>query len=294
MSYRLTPSQREVLEALIKLYESKHKLVKSKEIADLIGRDEGTVRNLILSLKGLGLIESKTGPSGGYMPTLKAYEVARSAITQIPIKLKKEERELDVILTGIEIFDLLNPEGGKAIIRVYGDIRRTLKPGDKIEIGPTPYVGLRIEGVVTHVDPASSQASVRITKMVSIPRTPVAEVATRNPYTATLDQPLQVVAGELLSRNIRGAPVVDGTGKLVGVITMNDIIRACSEGKFNARVKDYMSSPPITIRDSDDILKAVELMNRYNIGRLPVVDSSGRLVGIVTRTDILKFIASIR
>ncbi len=294
LSYRLTLSQREVLEALIKLYEQKRRLIKSKEIADLIGRDEGTVRNIILSLKGLGLIESKTGPSGGYMPTLKAYEIMRSAVTQLPIKIRKEGKELDVILTNIEIFDLLNPEGGRAIIRVYGDIRKTLKPGDRIEIGPTPYIGIRIEGLVVHVDPVSSQASIKITRMISIPRVSVAEIATRNPYVATTETPLRELVRELLSRNMRGAPVVDHAGKLVGVITLSDIGKAFVEGKIDAKVEDYMSTPPITIRDTDDILRAIELMNKYDIGRLPVVNSSGHLIGIVTRTDVLRFIAGLR
>ena len=88
--YRLTISQREVLEALIRLYEQKRRLIKSKEIAELINRDEGTVRNIILSLKSLGLVESKTGPSGGYMPTLKAYEVMKGAVTQMPVRLRKD------------------------------------------------------------------------------------------------------------------------------------------------------------------------------------------------------------
>lgn len=53
-------------------------MIKSKEVADVINKDEGTVRNIILSLKVLGLIDSKPGPNGGYMPTLKAYEVIKT------------------------------------------------------------------------------------------------------------------------------------------------------------------------------------------------------------------------
>ncbi|HIP85923.1 MAG TPA: HTH domain-containing protein, partial [Pyrodictium sp.] len=102
-------SQREILEALVRLYEKHRRLIKSKEIAEVTGRDEGTVRNIILSLKSLGLVESKTGPSGGYMPTLKAYEVLRGTITQIPVKLKKDGRELDITVVGIELLDIFNP-----------------------------------------------------------------------------------------------------------------------------------------------------------------------------------------
>ncbi len=294
MQYKLTLSQREVLEALIKLYEQKRRLIKSKEIAAVINRDEGTVRNIILSLKSLGLVESKTGPSGGYMPTLKAYEIVKGSMTQIPVKLKKDGKELDITIVGIELLDVLNPEGGRAILRVHGDVRRrVIKPGDKVEIGPTPLVGVRIEGEVIHVDPVTNQLSIKITRMVSIPRVPVLEIATPRPLTATPDKPLRELATELITRRIRGVPVVDG-GKIVGVITLTDIGRAFSEGRLDAKVRDYMSTPAITVRDADDILKAIELMNKHGIGRLPVVDAAGSLVGIVTKTDILRFIAGIK
>lgn len=290
--YKLTMSQREVLEALIKLYEQKRRLIKSKEIADLIHRDEGTVRNIILSLKSLGLIESKTGPRGGYMPTLKAYEIIRGSVTQIPVKLRKDGAELDITITGIEILDILNPEGARAILRVHGLTRKLLRPGDKVEIGPTPLIGLRIEGEVIHVDPVSSQISVKINRMVTVPRVHVGKIAVRNPFTVTPDTPLKVLVEELIRRRIRGAPVVEGN-RVVGVITMSDVGRAMIEDRIEARVMDYMSAPPITIRETDDILRAIELMNRHGVGRLPVVDSGGALVGIVTRTDILKFIAGL-
>jgi predicted transcriptional regulator len=293
VQYKLTMSQREVLEALIKLYEQKKRLIKSKEIADLIHRDEGTVRNIILSLKSLGLIESKTGPRGGYMPTLKAYEVIRGSMTQIPVKLRKDGQELDLTITGIEILDILNPEGGRAILRVHGVIRKLLKPGDRVEIGPTPLVGVRIEGTVTHIDPVSSQISVKINRMVSVPRVHVGEIAARNPFTVTPDTDIRQLAYELTKRRIRGAPVVED-GRIVGVITLSDIAKALAEGKTGGSVREYMSTPPIVIREIDDIVTAIEMMNRHGIGRLPVIDSAGKLTGIVTRTDILRFIAGLK
>lgn len=292
VQYKLTMSQREVLEALIRLYEQKKRLIKSKEIADMIHRDEGTVRNIILSLKSLGLIESKTGPRGGYMPTLKAYEVIRGSVTQIPVKLRKDGKELDLTITGIEILDILNPEGGRAILRVHGVIRKLLKPGDRVEIGPTPLVGVRIEGTVIHIDPVSNQISVKINRMVSVPRVHVGEIAARSPFTVPPDMDIRSLAKELTKRRIRGAPVVEND-RIVGVITLSDIAKALAEGKVEGTVAEYMSTPPIVIRETDDLVAAIELMNRHGIGRLPVIDSSGKLVGIVTRTDILRFIAGL-
>ena len=51
MTRPLTAVQREVLEALIKLYEKHRRMIKSKEVARVLGKDEGTIRNIIMILK---------------------------------------------------------------------------------------------------------------------------------------------------------------------------------------------------------------------------------------------------
>ncbi len=291
MAYRLTRSQREVLEALVKLYERNKRMVKSKEIADLIGRDEGTVRNIVLSLKSLGLIESKTGPTGGYMPTVKAYEVLRGALMPVALKLKKRGEDTGITVVGVELLDPFNPAGGKAVFRVYGDLSK-LSIGDTVSIGPTPFARIIIEGEVVFVDATTSQVSIVVRRLVSIPKVEVKRLTSRRVITVEPSQRLSEVAAILSAKRIKGAPVVEDD-KLVGMITQSDIIRAVAENNLDARVSDYMSSPVVTIREDEDLLKAVELMNNKMVGRLVVVDSNGRLVGIITRTDILKYIAGL-
>ncbi len=292
MAYRLTPSQREVLEALVRLYERYRRMIKSREIAEVVRKDEGTVRNIILSLKSLGLVESKTGPAGGYVPTLKAYEVLRGETTYVPLRLRKDGREVDVIVMNVELLDIFNPEGGKALLKAYGSIEE-IRVGDTVSIGPTPLARLTIEGVVTHVDYSSGQLVLRVKRIAAVPPVEVGAIATRNPITVRPDDEIRVVAALLTSRRIKGVPVVDDSGRLVGIITQADIVRALAEGKTDARVRDYMSSPVITIREDEDLLKAIRVMSERGIGRLVVVDEAGRLVGIVTRTDILKYIAGL-
>ena len=106
------------------------------------------------------------------MPTLKAYEVLRGMITHVPVKLRKGEKELDITVAGIELLDIFNPEGGRALLRVYGNLAQ-LSIGDIVRLGPTPYVRLIIEGEVTHIDRVSGQVGLKIRRLVSIPRTPV-------------------------------------------------------------------------------------------------------------------------
>ncbi len=291
--YKLSAAQREVLEALVKLYEKHRRLIKSKEIAELVGKDEGTVRNIIAGLKSLGLVESKTGPSGGYMPTLKAYEVLRGTVlAEIPVPVRKNGKPLDLVVTSVELIDVLNPEGIRAILHVQGDIEG-LSPGDRIRIGPMPYTRLVIDGVVAYIDRYTRQVSLEVKRVASIPRESVGAIASKQLVTLKPDMSIREAAKILAERMIRGAPVVDEEDRLVGIITLADIAKAVAEGRLDARVGDYMKKDVVTVREDQDILEAIKLMQKYRIGRLVVVDVTGKLKGIVTRTDILRFISAL-
>ncbi len=291
--YKLSTAQREVLEALIKLYEKHRRLIKSKEIAEMVRKDEGTVRNIIAGLKSLGLVESKTGPSGGYLPTLKAYEVLRgAAAVEIPVPIKKDGKPLDILVRSVELIDLLNPEGIRAILHMQSEPRE-LSRGDRVKIGPLPYTRLVIDGIVDHVDAYTRQVSLSVRRVASIPRETVGAIASRDLVTLRPEMSIREAAKILSERLIRGAPVVDEQGRLTGIITLADIARAVAEGRLDARVEDYMKRDVITVREDQDILDAIRLMQRYRIGRLVVVDVTGKLKGIITRTDILRFIAAL-
>ena len=291
--YRLTQTQTEVLEALVKLYEQNRRLVKSIEIAELINKDEGTVRNVISSLRSLGLLESKTGPSGGYIPTLKALELIR--MPPIPsygvLRVWKAGRETNITAFSMEIIDVLNPEGGKAILRVGGNLEE-IREGEEVKIGPTPYTRMFIEGKVLHLDRGSGQIAIQIKRMVSIPREPVGEIASKRLVTLKPEESLKNVAMMFFKKKIRGAPVVE-RNRIIGIITTTDIARAYSEGNFKAKVEDYMRKHVVTVREDEDILDAIKLMDLHGVGRLIVVNAVGEPIGIITRTDVLRRISAL-
>jgi predicted transcriptional regulator len=291
--YELTQTQREVLLALIKLYEQNNRLVKSIEIAQQIGKDEGTVRNIISSLRSLGLLESKTGPSGGYMPTLKAKELIKSygIVTYGSLRIKKNGNETNVTAYSIEIMDVLNPAGAKAILKANGNLDE-LKEGDIIRLGPTDYNRLLIDGEIQHIDRSTGQIAILIKRLVSIPRENVGEVATKNLVTLTSQMPLREASSLLFREKIRGAPVIENE-RIVGIITTTDIAKAYSEGNVKAKVEDYMRKHVVTIREDEDIMDAVKIMELHGVGRLIVVNAVGEPKGIVTRTDILKRISAL-
>lgn len=291
----LSSTQREILLALVELYNRGKRMIKSKEVADMIGKDEGTVRNIILSLKVLGLVESKPGPNGGYIPTLKAYEFIKNpTITPILDKLSlyRGNIETDIKVENLELIDVTNPSGNKVLLKVTGDLRK-LRSGDIVRLGPTPYSRLVIEGIVLDADNDRKEILIDVKRMVSIPKEKVRNIISRKLISLKPDMTLKEASSILYKEGIRGAPVLGEGEKVLGIITTADIIKAFFEGKYDAKVSDYMKTDVITIREDEDILEAIRKMIIYNVGRLLVVDAMQRVVGIVTRTDILKSIAGL-
>jgi CBS domain-containing protein/anti-sigma regulatory factor (Ser/Thr protein kinase) len=93
--------------------------------------------------------------------------------------------------------------------------------------------------------------------------------------------------------HISGAPVVttsEGGGgpthKLIGVISMEDIVRALRENDLQSPASKYMTPRPITARALDPLVEALKTFGARNVGRLPVVNDEGELVGIITKGDI--------
>ncbi len=99
--------------------------------------------------------------------------------------------------------------------------------------------------------------------------------------------PLRDAAASLRAWACRGAPVVRD-GVLVGVLSHRDVDRALRAGDSRLPTGAYMTSPPRTIGPDATLEEALTLMTRRDIGRLPVVDDGGALVGIVSRTDLLQ------
>jgi len=101
-----------------------------------------------------------------------------------------------------------------------------------------------------------------------------------------------------MSQNkIRQLPVVKGK-ELVGIITDRDLLSFLSgsllaspeqrELALKTRVREIMTSDPITVGPDDDLEEAVELLIEEKVGGIPVVDETEGLVGIVTYVDVLR------
>jgi predicted transcriptional regulator len=291
--------QREVLEALVRLYEERRRMVKSKEVAKVLGKDEGTVRNIIMWLKSMGYVESRTGPAGGYVPTLKAYEVLRGVTPYIMepgygvVIVFREGETLRLTAVHMEILGLFSAEPAKALVKVMGDLTQ-VDVGLRARIESLPKRKLVIEGVIRNRDLNASELLIEISKMVVLPEELVGNIATKRLITVRATDSVREAARTLYTHGIRGAPVVDNEGNVVGFITTTDIAMLVGSGEdLDAPVSKYMRRTVFTISERESLLEAMRIMDFYGVGRLVVLNSARKPVGMVTRTDILRYILAL-
>lgn len=272
-----------VLKTLVEIYNRQNTPVKSKEIAEELKVHEGYIRNIMSVLKSMGLVLSKAGPHGGYVPTSKAYDIISKQTMSVPVYHNNNVigYALDITLIG------LLTEKPLASVRVLGDLSPYLNK--EVRVGPLPS-GIVILGKLVKAD---LESLIEVGSVVSIPHVPVSEIMTRKPLTARPDDPLEKYLDVLSKRRYRGIPVVDDQGRPIGLLMTSKVIEALARCDQNVKVGDIMTTNPPVINASDDIYEAIGSMISNNIGRLLVVDDEGKLVGIVTRTDILSRIASL-
>ncbi len=135
----------------------------------------------------------------------------------------------------------------------------------------------------------------------------VSDVMTTSVLTVDRITPYQEIDRLLIEHKISGLPVLKMGREVIGVVSEADLLAAEDETTRRARMaksvgrhwprrnqppeplnaRVLMTSPAITIRPDATIPAAARLMNTHHIRRLPVVDTDGKLVGIVTRRDLL-------
>jgi CBS domain-containing protein len=141
---------------------------------------------------------------------------------------------------------------------------------------------------VNHHDSQNSAGSNRLALVIG--PTEVADVMTGKVVTLSPHHSFNHAVNLMNDRYFRHCVVVDSHGKILGVISDRDIMRALARNP-NSRTKSLeqiMTRNPITVQRNTPILDAVNKMLAKRINCLPVVEADGTVCGIVTSTDLLK------
>lgn len=115
----------------------------------------------------------------------------------------------------------------------------------------------------------------------------IGDVMTRDVITVEPQNTMAELRVVLRDHRISGAPVLEN-GELVGIISVEDLIKALAAREMEARVDEKMTRNPVTVRADETVVMAIKHFNRHGFGRFPVVDREGKLVGILTRGDIIR------
>jgi CBS domain-containing protein len=130
----------------------------------------------------------------------------------------------------------------------------------------------------------------------------VADVMSRPVITAPRDASIRTVAELMRSHIISGVPIVDDDERLVGIVTEADLLRSQfpEEGRGGLRQRrrarraeavragELMNSDPVTLRPEMAVAEGARILLGSGLKRLPVVDEEGRVVGIVSHSDLLR------
>jgi predicted transcriptional regulator len=281
----LTPVQRDILTALINIHRVEGRAVKGEEIAELIDRNPGTIRNQMQSLKALNLVEGVPGPKGGYKATGTAYEAlnidATGDVVTVPVTRNGVVVE-GTTASEIVFNKVMNTQQCDGVVRVIGNIRE-FNVGDSIEVGPTPVNKVYIRGKVTGRDDTMSRLIFHIDEMISVPKMAVKTIArraVRMPANSTLQE-----AARIMVHNGVSEALVDDSSP--GLISLADLARAVADGRSSLEVREIMNRGFLTIDSEEPIYEAIKILGRTGAGQL-VVTEKGAPWGIISPTELIK------
>ena len=122
-------------------------------------------------------------------------------------------------------------------------------------------------------------------------RAPVHAYMSRRVASVHPGDPVELAARLMVDYDCGALPVVVGGGRLVGMVTDRDlVVRLLARGRdpMRSRVEDAMTEHVHPVRMDEDVDDALDLMARYRVRRLPVVDDRDRIVGMLSQADLAR------
>lgn len=115
------------------------------------------------------------------------------------------------------------------------------------------------------------------------------EIMTRPAISAKLKASARDIALQFINEQYSGMPVTEEDGKVIGIVTEIDILKALNEGKELSHINagDIMTLDVVTANPDTPITEMISMMEEFHIIRLPVVKDE-KLIGVVSRGDIIR------
>ncbi len=120
----------------------------------------------------------------------------------------------------------------------------------------------------------------------------IKDVMTKSVISVKRETPIYEAMEIMRKKDITGMPVVEDDMTLVGVITEKDVLRLfyANEDEKNETVGFFMTRPAVSYRENENLRSVCDFMMINYFRRVPVVSKQGKLVGIISRPDIIDYI----
>ncbi len=115
----------------------------------------------------------------------------------------------------------------------------------------------------------------------------VEDAMTRRVATVSPDATMAEFRELLRVNRISGMPVIEDS-RMIGIVSIEDLIKALAAGEINTTVRERMYPRPVTLYADEPLVHAVSKFSELRFGRFPVIDRGGQLVGVITQGDIVR------
>ena len=137
------------------------------------------------------------------------------------------------------------------------------------------------------LDPTALGGDGSVIIMELLQRFKVRDVMKRTVISIARDTPMREAQRIMRENRISGLPVSE-EGRLFGIVSVNDIINALDNGWIDEKVENHMATNLVVLEAGMPLAYALRYFNNYTYGRFPVLDSSRKLVGIISQRDVMR------
>ena len=278
-----------ILRALIELHAESNAPVKSNEIAYRLGKSPGTIRGILNTLSKMGYVTGIPGPRGGYIPTTKAFMAIKAFEKSVPVKARIDSK---TITLNVESISISTSASGEILaeVKLEPPLPREISTKKKIHIEATyAPIGFFLTGEVIAVDP-NGKIDIKVSKMVALPEITAEDIATKKLIIGKPEESIREIAEKFALYHIRAVPIIVDSD-VRGMFSCQQLAEAVASGiDLERPVSDRITDIPRVSHEASirDILRT---MDATGIGRVLVMKND-KPIGIVTRTDVLRFIVS--